>query len=559
MLLKHSTKMSTLRAVTKHLTAGSLFLAALAPTLHAEKTLLFADDADVLYRSGTLKELVPLKKYEGNPVITPDKPWEYMIGWVSVYRNPQTGLFQMWYQAYNEKRTEDKRLRCVVAYAESKDGKTWVKPNLGLFPYYEVKDTNIVLIGAPNAYGDRYCNSVVVDPKDPDPAKRYKMVYYDWDPDDEKNVGAGTRVAFSPDGIKWTKYDKMVHKTSYGAKGKQPPFEDESIYFEIPAQNDKPAKKSWLVPISMSDAQDVFYDDIKNVYVGYGKMWMHGPDGGSHWKHGMGRMESKDFINWSKPQFLLGPSDNDPPQLEFHTSPVFLYNGQYFSLNQMLNRSAGTMDIELMTSRDGFEWVRPFPGQFILSRGTGAVFDAATLLTNGNAIPMGDEMWFYYGGYRGTAIGGVGLDKQVIGSKDYHSGIGLATMQKDRFVAIVPDPDVNSRNSLKVNKDTVGKEAPKPVKPNTIGQVTLRPIDLSKVREITLNADASQGSISVELLNEDGYRVRGFSKEDAVPVTENSLNAKVAWKDKNLSALKPKKYMLRIHLNNAKLYACTLK
>lgn len=561
MSLKHSNKMSTtrFRAVTKHLTAGSLFLAALAPSLHAEKTLLFADEADILYRSGTLKELVPLKKYEGNPVIAPDKPWEYMIGWVSVYRNPQTGLFQMWYQAYNEKRTEDKRLRCVVAYAESKDGKTWVKPNLGLFPYYEVKDTNIVLIGAPNAYGDRYCNSVVVDPKDPDPAKRYKMVYYDWDPDDEKNVGAGTRVAFSPDGIKWTKYDKMVHKTSYGAKGKQPPFEDESIFSEVPAQNGKPAKKSWLVPISMSDAQDVFYDDMKGVFVGYGKMWMHGPDGGSHWKHGMGRMESKDFINWSKPQFLLGPSDNDPPQLEFHTSPVFTYNGQYFSLNQMLNRSAGTMDIELMTSRDGFEWVRPFPGQFILSRGTGAVFDAATLLTNGNAIPMGDEMWFYYGGYRGTAIGGVGLDKQVIGSKDYHSGVGLATMQKDRFVAIVPDPDVNSRNSLKVNKNTVGTEAPKPVKPNTVGQVTLRPIDLSKVREITLNTDASQGSISVELLNEDGYRVRGFSKEDAVPITANSLNAKVAWKDKNLSALKPKKYMLRIHLNNAKLYACTLK
>ncbi len=549
----------TSRDVMKPLTAASLFLAASLPSIHAEKTLLFVDDADILYRSGTVRELVPLKKYEGNPVIAPDKPWEGMIGWVSVYRNPQNGLFQMWYQAYNDKRTEDKSLRCVVAYAESKDGKNWVKPNLGLFPYYEEKDTNIVLIGAPNAYGDRYCNSVLVDPKDPDPARRYKMMYYDWDPDDEKNVGAGSRVAFSPDGIHWTKHESMVHKTSYGAKGKQPPFEDESIFSEIPAQNGKPAKKSWLVPISMSDAQDVFYDDLKGVYVGYGKMWMHGPDGGSHWKHGMGRIESKDFIHWSKPQFLLGPTDDDAPQLEFHTSPVFLYNGQYFSLNQILDRSAGIMDIELMTSRDGLEWTRPFPGKFILTRGTGAVFDAATLLTNGNAIPMGDQVWFYYGGYRGTAIGGVGLDKQVIGSGDYHSGVGLATMEKDRFVAIAPDPDVNTRNSLKVNRDTVGKAAPKPVKANTVGQITLRPMDLSKVREITLNADASQGSIAVELLNEDGYRVRGFSKDDATPITENSLNAKVAWKDSNLSALKPKKYMLRIHLNNAKLYACTLK
>ena len=539
-----------------------LLIAASATQLHAQtaaKTLLFVDDEDILYRSGTVKELVPLKRYEGNPVIKPDKPWEFMIGWVSVYRNPKTGLFQMWYQAYNEKRSEDKTLKCVVAYAESKDGKNWVKPNLGLFPYYEEKDTNIVLIGAPNAYGDRYCNSVLVDPQDPDPAKRYKMMYYDWDPDDAKNVGAGSRVAFSPDGIHWTKHEGMVHKTSYGAKGKQPPFEDESIFMEVPGREGQRPKKSWMVPISMSDAQDVFYDDLKGVFVGYGKMWMHGPDGGSHWKHGMGRIESKDFVNWSKPQFLLGPDDNDPPQLEFHTSPVFLYNGQYISLNQMLNRSAGTMDIELMTSRDGLDWKRPFPGQYILGRATGAVFDAATLLTNGTPIFMGDDIYFYYGGYRGTAIGGVGLDKQVIGSADYHSGIGLATARKDRFVAIAPDPDINLRNSLKVNRETVGKEVPKPVKPNTVGQITLRPLDLSKIREITLTTDASEGSVSVELLNEDGYRVRGFSKDDAVPITTDSLNAKVAWKEKNLSSLKPKKYILRIHLNNAKLYACTLK
>ncbi len=143
-----------------------------------------------------------------------------MIGWVSVHRDSRTGRHQMWYQAYNEKRTGDKRLKCVVAYAESDDGMHWTKPNLGLHPYYEVNETNIVLIGAPNAYGDRYCNSVLVDERDPDPQRRYKMVYYDWEPDDEQNRGAGMRVAFSPDGIHWTKHPGMVHKTSFGAKGK---------------------------------------------------------------------------------------------------------------------------------------------------------------------------------------------------------------------------------------------------------------------------------------------------------------------------------------------------
>ncbi len=522
------------------------------------RTLLFVDDHDVLYRSGTKKEVVPLRKFEGNPVLAPDYPWEAMIGWASTWRDSKTGKYQMWYQAYQEKRVEDKRLKCVVAYAESDDGKKWVKPKLGLFPFYETKETNIVLIGGPNGYGDRYCNSVLVDTRDPDPARRYKMMYYDWEPDDERHLGAGTHVAFSPDGIHWTKHQGMVQKTSYGAKGKQMPFEGESIHLVGPVKNGRPSQ-SWLVPLSMSDAQDVFYDDLKGCYVGYGKMWMQGPDGGSHWKHGMGRSESQDFIHWSKPQFLLGVGDNDPPQLEFHTSPVFPYNGQYFSLNQILNRTAGVMDIELMSSRDGFKWDRPYAGIHFLERGTGAVFDAATMLTNGTPLLIGDEMWFYYGGYRGTAIGAVGLDRQVIGSKDVFSGIGLAMMKKDRFVAVVPEPEIGLRNSLKMTRDTVGKAAPTLAKPNTIGQVTLRPIDLSKVKELSINADASKGKLWVEILNEDGYRVRGFSKDDAAPLTADALEQKVTWKEKDLSQLKPGTYMLRIHLDNAKFFACMLR
>ena len=524
----------------------------------SERTILFVDDEDVLYRSGTRKEVVPLRKFEGNPVIAPEHPWEAMIGWVSTYRDPTTGKWQMWYQAYNQTRVEDKRLKCVVAYAESADGKTWVKPKLTLFPYYEVKETNIVLIGAPNGYGDRYCNSVLVDPRDPDPQRRYKMVFYDWEPDDERNLGAGTRVAFSPDGIHWTKHEGMVIKTPFGRKGDQAPFEGESIYVEGPPKNGKPTK-SWLVPLSMSDALDVFYDDLKGRYVGYGKMWMQGPDGGLHWKHGMGRIESTDFIHWSKPQFILGVDDRDPPQHEFHTSPVFPYNGQYFSLNQILNRSAGHMDIELMSSRDGFKWDRPYIGIHFLERGTGATFDAATMLTNATPHLVGDEMWFYYGGYRGTAIGAVGLDRQVIGGKDYFSGIGLAMMKRDRFVAVVPDPAIGLRNSRKITRDTVGKEVPKAAKLNTIGQVTLRALDLSGVKSITINADATKGKVSVEVLNEDGYRVRGFSKDDAMPVTGDALAAAVEWKEKTLAQLKPGRYMLRIHLDNAKLFACTLQ
>lgn len=147
------------------------------------RTILFVDDDDVLYRPGTLKRVVEFKKFSSDPVIVPDKLWEGMIGWSSVYRNPATGKFQLWYQAYQQRRKEDKSLTSVVCYAESDDGRTWTKPKLGLFPFYGETATNIVLVGAggkEGGYGTRYSNSVVVDPRDPDPARRYKMVYYDW-------------------------------------------------------------------------------------------------------------------------------------------------------------------------------------------------------------------------------------------------------------------------------------------------------------------------------------------------------------------------------------------
>src|SRR5688572_27312732 len=64
--------------------AASLVASATGTRLGATplpRTILFIDDADVLYRPGTKKRVVPMKKYSTDPVITPDRPWEGMIGW----------------------------------------------------------------------------------------------------------------------------------------------------------------------------------------------------------------------------------------------------------------------------------------------------------------------------------------------------------------------------------------------------------------------------------------------------------------------------------------------
>jgi hypothetical protein len=482
-----------------------------------------------------------------NPVIKEDQPWEMAIGWTSVYRDPASGKYQLWYQAYAGHRDERKTHQCVVCYAESDDGVRFVKPKLGLFDFQDVQETNIVLIGS-GGYGDRYCCSVLVEPGDPDPARRYKMLYYDFSRDAEGREWPAWHAAFSPDGVHWTKSEAgPLNQTAYGGRETQPPLAGEDVYSETPYKG--AVRKAWRSPFSMSDAVDVFYDPLRSAYVVYGKCWLNGPAGGLAWKHAMARSESKDFLHWSKPQLVAAPDEHDPPNLEFHTSPVFFHKGVYFCLNQLLKargetlgvKRPDTMEIELMTSRDGLRWERPFRGQRLLPYVGEADFASGSVFTNSTPVVLDDEIRFYYGGYTSGATGG----GKSITDASQQSGVGFASLPLDRFAGIRP-VEVSAQPTLR-----------RPLE--NIGQITLRPLSLAGRREITLNGDAGQGSIRVELLTEDGYRVRGFTIDDAVGITGDSLRHAVTWNGGQLSDLPPGSYMLRVHLDNAEVFALTLK
>jgi hypothetical protein len=476
-------------------------------------TLLFVDDADVLYGAGTRRVLRPLDRHPKNPVVKArENPWEVEIAWNSEYRDPTTGRYQLWYQAYSGKLAKDKANRCVVCYAESQDGVEWEKPNLGLHFYNGIKDTNIVLVGN-GGHSVNYCNSVVVDPHDPDKAKRYKMAYWDF-AKTSRGEFPGLCVAFSPDGIRWKKHTEApLLKAGYTARGKEVAYAGES-------------GNGWDVPLSLSDAMDAIYDPKRGKFVIYHKMWLDGPDGTNAWKHVMGRTESSDFIHWSKPQLVLAPDDADPPSVEFHHSPVFFYNHRYFSLLQILNRSegSGVIDVELAISRDGLEWERPFRRDYFLPRNKAGTFDAGNLTTNATPVFLDEEFRFYYGG---GSSGAISQDIYAV-----NSGIGLATMPRDRFASLRPR--------------------------DKIAQVTTKPVDLGPKSRISVNADASRGAILVELLDAAGHRVRGYTKEDAVKISGDSLVHSASWRHgKQMPA--PGRYLIRLHIaDEAGLFATTI-
>ena len=486
------------------------------------RTLLFCDDHHVLYRSATVRVLHRPERHPANPLIAPTRPWEVALAWTSVYRDPQSGRYQLWYQAYTGDMARERTHRCVVCYAESDDGVHFVKPELDLFAFNEVQRTNIVLVGS-GGHSLRYANSVVVDPRDPDADRRYKMAYFDFEAGDEIER-PGLCVAFSPDGIHWTKHpDQPLLRSSYGDWGEEVPCVDEE---------DRP----WAVPLSMSDGVDVLWDPLREVFAVYGKMWIDGPDGRMYWKHAMGRSESRDFVHWSRPEIVCFPDELDSPHVEFHTTPVFYHRGLYCGLNQVLNREVGggVIDVELMFSRDGLDWQRPFRDQFFIARSAAGHFDSGSIFTNSTPVILDDEIRFYYGGY---SQGATSADDRT-----HISGVGLATVPLDRFAGIAPMAKI----------DTATQHLPC----EGCGQITLKPLELSA--KLSVNADASSGSVRVEVLDAAGRRVRGFTRDDAVPIEGDSPVHRAVWKKRRLADLPQGSHILRLHLDRATVYAVTV-
>ncbi|MBM3844777.1 MAG: hypothetical protein FJ405_00635 [Verrucomicrobia bacterium] len=514
-----------LTALLLSVAASSAGLTAFGASMPSIQTLLFVDDHHVLYRAGTQRVLQPLKRHSENPLIPGrNKPYEAAIAWCSVYHNPASGVYQVWYQAFAGDEARDRTRRCVVAYAESTDGLRFTKPNLGLFDYNGTKDTSIVLVGN-GGTSDRYGVSVVVDPLSQDVNRRYKMAHFDFTKDNGVEY-PGLNVAFSPDGIHWTKHPRgPLSRISYGDYGDLVPFVGET-------------NRPWSIPLSMADAMDALYDPVREVFAIYGKMWIDGPDGGMHWKHATGRIESKDFIQWSKPELVAAPDDEDSASVEFHTMPVFQYGGIYFAPLQILNRATqgGVVDVELALSRDGLNWRRPFRKPFWLGRSDGGKFDSGAIFLCAQPVILDDEIRFYYGAY----------SKGATGSDDLKltTGIGLATMPRDRFAGLKPVP--------RSDQPTLKKRL------ENIGQVTLKPMDFAGVKSLELNADAVAGSIRVEVLNSEGRRVRGFNYDEATPITGDSLRHSIRWRERGVKDLPAGNHMLRLHLDNATIYALSI-
>jgi len=369
---------------------------------------LFLDDWIIDGTENVHREQGTVVKSAGNPILVRDKPWD--AGRCDLYGSavyhPDMSQLQVFYSAVSSPTTHDDRL----AYAVSNDeGATWTKRDLGLIPFNGDPRTNLVLKPTTGCYLSGPC--VFLDLHETDPAKRYKMFTSEYNGVNRVNVNgflyadpsiqtpeseskSGMYVAYSPDGLRWT----------------------------------RPSTEPFSTLVS-DTAHSVLWDARLGKYVAYVRAFPGYPDNG--WPglpRSVGRMESSDFETWTEPQLVL----RDPADREIYSMGVTPYQGIYVGTPWIFDLTATGDEPskpviwpELAVSRDGVAWSQPFAGQPFIPTGEAGSADFAQIRMSSSIVVLEDKLLLIYGQ---TDRGHV---------TDMRVDVGMATMRRDGFAAMV--------------------------------------------------------------------------------------------------------------------------
>ncbi len=264
-----------------------------------------------------------------------------------------------------------------------------------------------------------------------------------------------------------------------------------------------------------------FWDPQYGSYVAYVRRWQYG-------KRHIARATSPDFFHWSNDETVMGPDERDAPDEDFYTPACFRLKevrNVYIMVTGVFDGKKNIVTPQLAVSRDGINWTR-FRQPFIPFGEPGA-WDDAGGWPSAREIPAGEHQLFYYQGVRAAHAD----------PDDQHgqSGVGVTRIKRDRYIGLsAPDE----------------------------GTVTTRPVRLThhaaRMPErgvLTLNAEATNGQIRVEVLDANGNPVPGFTRDECVPFTGDELDVCVRWQDHpNLYPVIGKPVKLKFYLKNATVY-----
>jgi hypothetical protein len=471
-----------------------------------------------------------------------NRPWEgNASGKVTVFQDGD--LYRMYYRGRQWLKTGVNGHPTVICYAESKDGVTWRRPDLGLVEFNGSKKNNIV-------WDARETNDFMVF-KDPNPdcppEFAYKAVGRTYSEDHGKNTAL---FAFgSPDGIHW----KLIQKEPIASGGA---FDSTNL---------------------------AFWDESRGQYRAYFR-------GHRGYVRHIRTVTSPDFVKWSKPVFLKlkSASSDQVPTEKFAPSLVNqLYTNQispYYRAPHILlgfptryvdygwtesTRQLPQLDfrkrkIKLGGKRAGTAMT---DGMFMSSRdGRNFQIWQESFRRPGIQRP---GSWFYGDNYQNWGLvetasqfPGAPNELSVYVSEAYKSQ--FAKSPDEKTAAYVGEayglsdgdstqlPHVNRlrRYTLRID-GFVSIQAP-----FSGGELITKPLQFNGSQlEINFSTSAA-GGVRIEVQDAKGTPIPGFALDDCHKQFGDQLDRVVSWKQgADVSSLAGKPVRLRFELQDTDLYS----
>ena len=350
---------------------------------------------------------------------------------------------------------------------------------------------NNIVIPASHHEGQDHWESMLKDPHDVDAARRYKAI--GWSSFDWDGPRSGIYSATSADGTNWSHSADPIFR-----------------YPPRPGTQD-------LGPVG--DAQSLMIDARRNRYVAFLR-------GDSQRLMSI----SDDFVTWSVPRPFLRPLHE---REALYNNTGFNYGSRDLGVLTHFDKHPlrQTQSLHLLSSRDGDNWDRPSDVPLVDVADIGEWDRFQIMLSGAPPIAVGDQLYLYY---RGTPRRHAKVPREFDPSIDADQtpctmSIGLATLRLDGFASVAGSYDV--------------------------GSVTTKPF-LRHMDTLYVNAKADHGRLRVELLGEDGQEpLAGFSVDDCIPITQDSVHTPVQWGESGARALPEGPIRLRFELTNARLFA----
>jgi len=435
-------------------------------------------------------------------VMVHDAPWEgSATGYHTIFQDGD--LYRMYYKAWHivpEQGKINLPHDTFGAYAESKDGIHWVKPELGLFDYQGSKANNIVWMGKGS-----HDFTPFRDPN-PDclPGEEYKCIGFGEDP-------RGAYAFKSSDGIHW------------------------AFLQEAP-----------IITDGAFDTQNLaFWDTVRGEYRAYIRDFKNGV-------RGIRTATSKDFRIWTTPVWLEYPGAPEEPLYTNQVKPYYraphifigfptryierAWGPSVEALPDQENRrlrytaspryGTATTDALLMTSRDGVSFHR-----------WGEAFLRPGLRPTDN-WSYGDNYIAWQVVETKSDIDGTPNALSLYATESYWSGNSSALR---RFVLRID-------GFVSLNAALSG------------GEFTTKPLTFTG-KDLVLNFSTSAaGGIRIEIQDADGKPVPGFTLDDAPEIFGDALDRIAPWKDgSNLASLAGTPIRLRFVMKDADLYSFCFK